>query len=345
MPARHDRGDHSALRCLGLAFALCIASTLALAQTITEFPIPSPDVDAWDICVGPDGALWFNEPFANKIGRITMDGEVTEFPTIGGAYSVTPGPDGNIWFTTGHQIGKMTTSGQVTTFEIPDPSGETTAYSIVTGADGNLWFGDLNGRIGRVTPAGSFTFFDLPFPHPVPVPGGPFDVTLGPDGAVWYAGGGASAVGKVSPDGTVTNYSVTPGVYYGITPGPDGALWLADGASIGRITTQGDFQTIGSTSGSVLAITSGSDGNLWFSEASTQKIGRITPTGVVTEFDLPGPHSLSATAGAWGIITGPDGNIWFVVRAENMIGRLEMGRLTVEPVHRSDHPRVVPPRP
>jgi len=50
------------------------------------------------------------------------------------------------------------------------------------------------------------------------------------------------------------------------------------------------------------------------------KIGRITPTGVITEFPLPGPGFGS---GASGITAGPDGNLWF---AETTIGKI--GRIT-----------------
>jgi len=34
-------------------------------------------------------------------------------------------------------------------------------------------------------------------------------------------------------------------------------------------------------------IVSGPDGNLWFTEDSENKIGRITPAGVITEFTIP----------------------------------------------------------
>jgi streptogramin lyase len=310
---------------LVLAFVVCIASTVAAAQNITEFPIPSADADSWDICVGPDGALWFNEPLANKIGRITMQGVITEFPTPGGAYGVAAGPDGNIWFTAGSQVGRMTTAGQVTMFPIPDPSGQTTASPIAAGSDGNLWFGDLNGRIGRVTPAGSFTFFSLPFPIPLPPPGGPYGLTRGPDGVIWYAGAAGGSVGKITSVGTVINSPLSGSNPYQIAPGPDGALWFATGpTTIGRITTQGDVQTIGSTTSSPFGFAAGSDGNVWFSETSNQKIGRITPTGAVTEFDLPEPHVLGATAGPWGAVSGPDGNIWYVRRGENRIGRIDV---------------------
>ena len=63
-------------------------------------------------------------------------------------------------------------------------------------------------------------------------------------------------------------------------------------------------------------ITLGSDGNLWFTETGTNKIGQITPKGVVTEFNLT-PGSSPA-----GIASGPDGNLWFTETGTNAIGRL-----------------------
>src|SRR5262249_44483264 len=40
-----------------------------------------------------------------------------------------------------------------------------------------------------------------------------------------------------------------------------------------------------------------------------EKVGRITPTGQITEFTIPVPPGVSGRAG--GITTGPDGNLWF----------------------------------
>jgi len=66
-------------------------------------------------------------------------------------------------------------------------------------------------------------------------------------------------------------------------------------------------------------ITSGPDGNLWFTEANFagNKIGRITPTGTITEFTIP-----TANSGPIGITTGPDGNLWFTEDSGNKIGRI-----------------------
>ena len=78
---------------------------------------------------------------------------------------------------------------------------------------------------------------------------------------------------------------------FGITAGPDGNLWFTEKATnlIGRITTSGkitEFPTPTANSGPV-GITAGPDGNLWFTETATNKIGRITTGGAITEFTLP----------------------------------------------------------
>ncbi len=65
-------------------------------------------------------------------------------------------------------------------------------------------------------------------------------------------------------------------------------------------------------------IVAGPDGNLWFTETTTGKIGRITPTGVVTEFS----NGITANSRPFGITVGPDGNLWFT----ELTGRI--GRIT-----------------
>ena len=45
-----------------------------LAVTFSEFPVPTANSSPNDIAAGPDGALWFTEAQANKIGRVTISG-------------------------------------------------------------------------------------------------------------------------------------------------------------------------------------------------------------------------------------------------------------------------------
>src|SRR6185369_2012962 len=73
-----------------------------------EFRIPSTSSDkfaangSWPrvIAAGSDGNLWFAEMAANKIGRITAKGEITEvaIPTADSKpYCVAAGPDQAVW--------------------------------------------------------------------------------------------------------------------------------------------------------------------------------------------------------------------------------------------------------
>ncbi len=58
---------------------------------------------------------------------------------------------------------------------------------------------------------------------------------------------------------------------------------------------------------------------MWFTETATNKIGRITPSGVVTEFSVPTPNSSPND-----ITAGPDGNLWFgeSASAGNKVARI-----------------------
>jgi virginiamycin B lyase len=61
----------------------------------------------------------------------------------------------------------------------------------------------------------------------------------------------------------------------------------------------------------------GADGALWFTAEGTNKIGRITTTGTITEFAVPTPNSAPV-----GIVAGPDGALWFTELVGNQLGRI-----------------------
>lgn len=67
-------------------------------------------------------------------------------------------------------------------------------------------------------------------------------------------------------------------------------------------------------------ITAGPDHNIWFTNNFTNKIGRVTTTGKVTEFAVPTPNNSFMNLG--GITAGPDGNLWFTEKMAHMIGRI-----------------------
>src|SRR5204863_249228 len=77
--------------------------------------------------------------------------------------------------------------------------------------------------------------------------------------------------------------------------------------------------------GSSTDITTGPDGNVWFTEIAGNKIGKITPAGVITEFPIP-----TAASTPVGIASGPDGNLWFTEELANKIGRITTAGVVTE---------------
>ena len=278
--------------------------------------IPTGDSGPGTITPGPDGALWFVENFANKIGRITTSGSFAEFsiPTANsGVTGITAGPDGALWFTEsiGEKIERVTTTGAFTEFPVPNTSG-TALNGIVTGPDGALWFADAGAnKIGRITTAGVVTGFPIPTAQSSPT-----GITVGPDGALWFTE--LAKIGRITTSGRVTEFTVpTPNGQPGaITLGPDGTLWYAYAFAnrVGHVTTSGTFTeyTISAQAQSAVGVAAGPDGAIWFTEGNGNFIGRITTSGTLSEFATPA-SSLEPVS----IAPGADGNMWFVAIAGN----------------------------
>ena len=76
----------------GLPAAALQAQTAAPQVRITEYPLPTPDSAPGGLTVGPDGALWFTENDANKIGRLALVTAPGLPNTGGGATRVQPSP-------------------------------------------------------------------------------------------------------------------------------------------------------------------------------------------------------------------------------------------------------------
>jgi streptogramin lyase len=75
-------------------------------------------------------------------------------------------------------------------------------------------------------------------------------------------------------------------------------------------TYSGNFKLSGTDANNVKIVT-GPDGNLWTTlSGSTKDVAKITPAGVVTEYDLPGISALG------GIAPGPEGKLWVTVNGE-----------------------------
>ena len=105
--------------------------------------------------LGADGNVWFTQPHADKVGKITSGGYITEYPlpAAGVPLGIAAGADRNLWVTVVRApvIYRMTPKGDITPFPMPAKS---MAAFITAGPDGNLWFTEPNGKVGRITTDG-----------------------------------------------------------------------------------------------------------------------------------------------------------------------------------------------
>ncbi len=330
---RHERPSSGGISTRCFLAALCIGlGTVAAAQEIDEFDIPTPRSEPFGITAGPDGNVWFAEvsfddaflyPVSGAIGRISPNGVITEFPAPAatgysdGLYpsNVTAGSDGNLWFLEGGLLrtgfGRITTAGMIIEFLLPSGSA---GSHIVAGPDGNLWFTERD-KIGRITVENvALTEFALPTTGNLAG-----WITTGPDGNLWFTE--SDQIGRITPTGTITEFAIpTAGsIPLGITAGPDGNLWFVEssGNKIGRISPTGIITeyAIPTPDSLPVGIAAAVDHNLWFTEELGNKIGRITTDGVVTEFAVP------TDGRPYDITSGPDGSVWFTDLA-GRIGRL-----------------------
>lgn len=321
--------------------------------TITEFAAPISS-GPYDLTNGPDGNIWVTASGTHKIVKLATDGTLLgEYPlpsANGGPTSIVAGRDGNLWFTEENvnKIGRITTSGQISEFGALD--GGHRPFDLTVGPDDHIWFVDhAKGRIGKMaTRAGSESGCSPPVGGPSPVancwaytyaPGqiigdyatsspdsGPVSIASGPDGNLWYTLQNANKIGRVTPQGKITEYDVpTQGSRpFGIAAGPDGNIWFTEesGNKIGRFDPKDPSGTmrefpVPSKGARPMAIESGHDGSLWFNEYGANRIARIGVDGAVTEFYLPTPDSGPAR-----VALGSDGKIWYTALRQHKIGRM-----------------------
>jgi streptogramin lyase len=258
--------------------------------TITRFTAGLAGSRPRTIVVGPDGNFWFTGLGGSPaIGFATPEGSITAFSLPGDPWDAVGGPDGNIWFTYGGEgvtpaIGRLVRKedgGAVITLFHSGLAADSHPYEIIAAQNGYLWFTDRGGTnaIGRVSMSGKIEEFSAGLDPE----GGIWDIAAGPTGDIWFTNRGADDVGRVSPQGQITelgNGELVEPRY--ITAGPDGNMWFTYWGGIGKISPSGVVTRLKeglSPSASPQEIVSAPDGHLWFiaNSWSDAAIGRITP--------------------------------------------------------------------
>lgn len=306
---------------LFVALALTLLPLLAVHRAEARsraFPIPTGSQPI-SITMGPDGNFWFTLANSSQVARITPDGVITEFrtPTFSFPFDITPGPDGNVWFSEGSsgQIAYITPQGNITEimFSLFDASS-----GITTGPDGNIWFCDLTGNnIWRYEIATqALSKFPVPTPNSFPE-----DITTGPDGNLWFTERSAGKIARITPSGVITEVVSGLDNPRDIILGPDGKLWFnpAFEAQLGTLTTDGEV-TYFPIPNRAEAIAPGQNNTVLFTEFGFNKIGAITPEGVVAE-SPEFPHSQPT-----GITAGAGRSVWFLGYGNNRVYKTTLPR-------------------
>lgn len=200
-------------------------------------------IDPIFIQKGSDGNMWYVGGNVPAMGRETVSCGETVF-ALPGTYphvqGMTLGPDGSMWITedgysSPSYIGRMTPSGHFTRFAIPASPSQ--PIGIAGGPDGYLWFVDNGtGQIGHVSTKGAIA----EFPREAGSPPAVGNISLGPDGAMWFST--RDGMGRISLKGQQTYYSAkaarADNQLYSPVLGPDNALWgiIYSNGDIGRLS-------------------------------------------------------------------------------------------------------------
>ncbi len=292
------------IRSFFLALLCALPACTAMAQLATdgvvhEFVLPNANSGPTTLAIAADGVVWMTLSSGNAIARINPDlsgYQEVALPNPGSSPRIiAQGSDGNMWFSehTGNRMARITPEGIVTEWDIPTPNSQPRAIAL--GSDGNIWFGEFaGGKIGRITPDGVIDEFPIPTAD-----SGPRALAAGPDGNIWFSEFKASKIGRITPTGEVTEFNLPrpnsgPG---DITAGADGAMWFLE-----------------------------LDGSMDGLQPDGNRVGRITMSGEVSEFQLPNDNSTPIN-----IAVGPDRNVWYTKDA--MLGRvIPNGRIIEYPV-------------
>jgi virginiamycin B lyase len=300
-----------------------------LNVTIREYDVPTPKARPHDPALGPDGALWFTEQEANKLGRLDPStGKITEFPLKtphSGPHGLVADRQGNIWYTGNYAalIGKLDPrTGNVTEYPMPDPAAHD-PHTPVFDAQGILWFTVQQGNmVGKLDPAtGKIELRTVPTPNAVP-----YGMAINSKGIPVFCEFGTNKLGQIDPRTLeITEFVLPEGarprrlaiaaddrVYY--SDFERGYLGLFDPATR-RVK---EWASPGGANSEPYGIAITHDGVVWYSEAG------VKPNTIV-RFDPNTQKFARASIPSGGgvvrnMVATPDGKLYLACSGVNKVG-------------------------
>lgn len=304
---------------------------------VRAYPVPTSEAGVRRITTAPDGSMWFTELDANRIGRITRSGAITEYelgePTAsnGWVLDLDVGPDGDVWIV-------WDSGWQFTRFDPAQPENsrswkwEDYPYGEqVRVGPGNIgWvtasYGDDAGIV-RVE-GDSATWGD----NAPPCDGA---LGRGRDGRMWCQS--HKLLYRVAPDGNGGQSVPLPHVLntkpLSIAPGPNGRVWFGrdtEGSflshphrgNVGWVRSDGSTRVIKlGYKTSVRSLVRGPNRTMWFTNVGGEPaIGHVNRKG----------RGAITRVGGWeptALTVDKRGAIWFTDSENNHIVRVAPRRL------------------
>ena len=144
-----------------------------------------------------DGALWFSQAGASRIGRIDPKGAISSFPIPSPnaqPRAIALHPAGGVWFveTNSNALGRVDAQGKIEEFLVGIDNAS--LRGVTAGADGDLWFtANFANQIGHMKPDGEMVaVYDCPTPA-----SGPRCIMSHSSGRLFYGAFDAAMIGEV----------------------------------------------------------------------------------------------------------------------------------------------------
>jgi len=250
-----------------------------------------------------------------------LPSSVTRLGLVG--RELAAGPDGRLWFTepddkTGAQafwhLGRLTTAGDYSDFEVLEAFYQSGPLSIARGPDGNVWFTRV-GSVGRIKSDSSFTEISAPnatLPDSI-IPGLGRDLWFIQDRGSFQTDSLPASIARITTDGVLAEFPIGRRVIESnLALGPDGNIWFCSSGGLARLWPTGHldvYPRIPCAGSSVRAhnLAAGAGGYLWsgpqFLSPEGWRIHRIAPDLTWATFSFIG--TTTQTIGQ-----GLDGNPW-----------------------------------
>jgi len=305
---------------------------IALQVTIREWAV-SKGARPHDPAVGPDGALWFTEQMANKLGRLDpKTGEIKEYllpdDKNAGPHGLVADRDGNIWFTAnfGGYIGKLDPrTGHVDEFKMTSEKADD-PHSLMFDGNGILWFTVQGGNmVGRLDPkTGKMTLKEVPTESALP-----YGIQINSKGVPIFCELGTHKMASIDPKTmTVTEYNLPESARpRRLAIAADDTVYFTDFKSghLGILnTSNGAVKMLPSPGGpesNPYGITLTPDGMVWYSESGVKPntIIRFDPkTETFARVIIPSGGGVVRN-----MASTPDGRVYIACSGVDKVGVVE----------------------